>query len=698
MAINNNEALYQVLIGIDEAGSNRVINEQLKALARHLNIDLDGKNITVKNRSQIIKQLQDAVKSAKAEIDFDFSKLEKYVPPEFSIKFNTEAAKASVERLVTNLGQDFFEPGELQNIVRLLEETSDAGFEVNKVFRAAGGDLKILGTTADEFGNKMATSFKLTKEGYEAIGTSFISGEGKEIQTKIAEIGKLETELNKIITLSASGSSKVTSETAEDITRLRGQIENNYKDLEIFVQNSSDLTKARKVELLGYIDDLRQARVQEEAQAQDKGKQAKAYAEATAALRLYAKEARNLTKAQVGTTAGPDEGVLKERLAGLRKIAAQYPNLIAQMDRVDKAEKQAFGDELLKKQQIEAQKLSKEYEQVNNKLKIAARNFKDSSFKGDIFNAEISKNSIDELIGKLKTMTTRVNELERTGIISSEEATRLRQAAEGMADLGDTAKIAAQNAVELDDRLGKVIQNNTGLGKLDTTLDANSQATKDYIKALTGLEAIEISRKTTNTNLKRIDDILIVSYKDQTGAVRELTLSHDKLDNGYRTTANAAGNAKKGVQSFTDRIVDATKKIAMWGLSTKIVYGVWNSFKEGIAVIEELDKELTQIAVVSGKSREGLKSQASEFADTAVRLNQTVVEVAKLNTELVRQGLSLEESAARTETIMKLSAAGAITMEQSLAVITSGVNALGETHEKIADVLLKAANITASDV
>ena len=72
MAINNNEALYQVLIGIDEAGSNRVINEQLKALARHLNIDLDGKNITVKNRSQIIKQLQDAVKSAKAEIDFDF--------------------------------------------------------------------------------------------------------------------------------------------------------------------------------------------------------------------------------------------------------------------------------------------------------------------------------------------------------------------------------------------------------------------------------------------------------------------------------------------------------------------------------------------------------------------------------------------------------------------------------------------------
>ena len=79
-------------------------------------------------------------------------------------------------------------------------------------------------------------------------------------------------------------------------------------------------------------------------------------------------------------------------------------------------------------------------------------------------------------------------------------------------------------------------------------------------------------------------------------------------------------------------------------------------------------------------------------------MSQLVTDVAKLNTELVRQGLSIEESAARADTIMKLSAAGAISLEQSLQVITSGTNALKEEHEKIADVILRASNITASSV
>ena len=697
MAINNNEALYQVLIGVDEAGSSTMINSQLKALAKTLNIDI-APRITANNRSAIIKQLSDAVKQATSKIDFDFSKLEKYVPPEFTIRFNSDAIKASMDKLVGGLGKEFFKAGELNAIVEELQKATNAGFELSKAFRNVDGDLKIMGTTTDEYGNKMGRVLKLTKDGFESVGTSFVSGQTKDIESKIAEIGRVENELNKLITLTASGSNKVTNETSGQITSLRTEIENNYKGLEAFVNNAANLTEAHKAELLGYIQDLRTARVQNEAQAEAKGKEANSYIVATQALKEYGKEARLLTKVQLGAATGVDEGALKERLKDLRAVAQEYPNITAAMSRFDQAEEQAFNDGLLKNQQIEAQNLAKEYDQLNNKLKVAARNFKDSSFKGDVFNADIASSTIDELLGKLKTMTTRINELEQANIISPEEANRLRQAAEEMADLGDTTKIVSINAKELDDRLGKIIENRPGLGELDKTLDANSDATKEYIKALTGLEAIEISRKTTNTNLKRIDDILVISYKDQTGAVRELTLSHDKLDDGYRTTANAAGNAKKGVQSFTDRIVDATKKIAMWGLSTKIVYGVWNSFKEGIKVIEELDKELTQISVVSGKSREGLKSHASEFADTAVRLNQTVVEVAKLNTELVRQGLSLEESAARTETIMKLSAAGAITMEQSLAVITSGVNALGETHEKIADVLLKAANITASDV
>ena len=55
-------------------------------------------------------------------------------------------------------------------------------------------------------------------------------------------------------------------------------------------------------------------------------------------------------------------------------------------------------------------------------------------------------------------------------------------------------------------------------------------------------------------------------------------------------------------------------------------------------------------------------------------MSQLVTDVAKPNTDLVRQGLSIEESAARADTIMKLSAAGAISQSNlwklSLVVLT----------------------------
>ena len=39
MAINNNEPLYQVLIGIDETGSSKEMNKTLKEMAKSLNIE-----------------------------------------------------------------------------------------------------------------------------------------------------------------------------------------------------------------------------------------------------------------------------------------------------------------------------------------------------------------------------------------------------------------------------------------------------------------------------------------------------------------------------------------------------------------------------------------------------------------------------------------------------------------------------------
>ena len=76
-------------------------------------------------------------------------------------------------------------------------------------------------------------------------------------------------------------------------------------------------------------------------------------------------------------------------------------------------------------------------------------------------------------------------------------------------------------------------------------------------------------------------------------------------------------------------------------------------------------------------------------------MGKTVSEISSVNTELVRQGLSLEESQNRLITVMKLNAVSDVDMSpiETLKVITSSVNALKTEAETAADVILKASTI-----
>ena len=70
-------------------------------------------------------------------------------------------------------------------------------------------------------------------------------------------------------------------------------------------------------------------------------------------------------------------------------------------------------------------------------------------------------------------------------------------------------------------------------------------------------------------------------------------------------------------------------------------------------------------------------------------MGKTVQEISRVNTELIRQGLSTEEAYSRMQTILKLSATGGLSADDTLSIITSSVNALGVEAERTANVLLK---------
>ena len=150
--------------------------------------------------------------------------------------------------------------------------------------------------------------------------------------------------------------------------------------------------------------------------------------------------------------------------------------------------------------------------------------------------------------------------------------------------------------------------------------------------------------------------------------------------------------------SLVDKMGEAIKSSAIWAVSMGLLYGNLRKLKDGINTVVELDGVLTQVAIGTGQTREQVKGLAEDYATLGIQMGKTVQEISNVSVELVRQGLSIEESKDRMQTILKLSAVGNLETEQTMKIVTSSVNALGVSAERAGDVLINAGQMTASSV
>lgn len=211
-----------------------------------------------------------------------------------------------------------------------------------------------------------------------------------------------------------------------------------------------------------------------------------------------------------------------------------------------------------------------------------------------------------------------------------------------------------------------------------------------------GMKIIGYSINDANDGTKKFTQTLntgkdkIITYK---GTINETAKSYEVLGKTVRQSTREN-------QTFWKELDIGIRRGMTWGIAMSAIYGNVRKVKDGIGFIQQLDKELTQVSIVSGKTREETSKLAQEYAKLGKEMNKTVSEISAVNTELVRQGLSLEESQKRLLTVMKLNAVSDVDMNptETLKVITSSVNALKTEAENAADVILKASTISASSV
>ena len=226
----------------------------------------------------------------------------------------------------------------------------------------------------------------------------------------------------------------------------------------------------------------------------------------------------------------------------------------------------------------------------------------------------------------------------------------------------------------------------------------DNQAIQDFVLSLegAGTEIVKFDRRLAAGNHQQVQ--MTTSTQLANNKIKEQKIVVDQTTGGVYKLGEAYKEVSNRNLSFVNQMGIAMTRLIQWGISTHLLYSNLRKMQEGVEIVKELNKELTQVAVITGNTKEETQQLAQSYAVLGKEMGKTAKEISEINTELIRQGLPAEESYNRMQTILKLSAAGGLAASETMSIITSSVNALGEDAVRTADVLLKAGNISASSV
>lgn len=319
--------------------------------------------------------------------------------------------------------------------------------------------------------------------------------------------------------------------------------------------------------------------------------------------------------------------------------------------------------------------------------------------RGKINAEQIKGRTTVELEKSLADIRARKNALEDTirandGLLESEKrlagfrATERKLETQYRADMEKLQQQQAERLAKFGNEVGGV-----GTVKQADIVNNNTNAIKEQVKHL-----VDANAQIVNYTSRGADGTakFTARIKESNDVMSEQVYTIDKVTGAVYKQEAVLKPLPNKFMSIAQQMGEAMKKSLQWAVAMGVLYGSMQKFKDGVEIVRQMDKELTQVAMVTGQTREQVQGLAQEYSNLANQMGKTVMEIAQVNTQLIRQGLSIQESQQRLETVLKLSAVANISAEESLKVITSSVNALGAGAEETADVLVKVGNISAT--
>lgn len=163
----------------------------------------------------------------------------------------------------------------------------------------------------------------------------------------------------------------------------------------------------------------------------------------------------------------------------------------------------------------------------------------------------------------------------------------------------------------------------------------------------------------------------------------------------------------KNIKDFSDTISTSTirvkeqtgalkKAFKQFSIYTLFVNNARKALNSAISTVKDLDRYLTEQAMVTGKTRKEVFGLVKSYQSLAKEYNATTKEVAEVNTEFLRQGKSMSDSLQLTEAALSSARVAGISGSESVNYLTTALNGFQLAAKEAMNVSDKFAAVAAA--
>lgn len=215
----------------------------------------------------------------------------------------------------------------------------------------------------------------------------------------------------------------------------------------------------------------------------------------------------------------------------------------------------------------------------------------------------------------------------------------------------------------------------------------NTEALKRATEVLSSIEKTDktitsIDREVSSDSIEKN----IAEYKDAKVQIKE--------DLSKRESGEAV--AKPEVKINKPQITGLSRAIKQFSIFATVIRTLKSAASEAKKTIEELDKSMTDQAMVTGKTRKEVYNLLRQYQVLAKELGSTSKEVAGVATEYLRQGKTVSESLELTQAAISAAKVASISASDSINYLTTALNGFQLASDQAMKVSDKFAAIAAT--